>query len=1104
MRSASCRSSGILVALALALSLVACSRSDAPTTKHAAPGNAEFQELDRGVGLMGQFDFASARELFAGLASRFPDWYEARLDLAIATLNRQLEGDERAAADQLAALLRERPDDLRSQYLLGLIALHSRSPKEAEPLLRRVADGDPNDAYARYFLAQSLLAQGRTDEALTRFDEVVRLDPRLRSAQYGASQALTRLGRSADAAQRLNEFQLQRNNPLARLAEFKYTRMGAKAEAVNAPRSNQPRPPVSGALFTEPISLVAGASKPATLPVPSAADIDGDGNVDLLLPGGRGRRSAVLLRSGDRFEVQASHPLAAFTDVEFAAWGDIDNDGLTDVLLCRAGASPLLVRQTARGMWKPLDVPALRTMGESTDCQFIDADNDGDLDILLVTRKGERALLSNNGNATFRALTNRLPRPRKASPATQALATDLDNSRRLTIVVLHAGGPHEVLAHDGAWNWRPAPGFDAFTKEPALAVVAADLEAKGEPDLLTLTPEFAVRRWTKGNDGSWSATTIIPASAAPPQGVRAQLAATDIDGDGRPEIILTSRDGVSVWRYTGPTAERVLTLKDEGMTSWTIATLDSRGPALVAQHRDGSVTLRGAGPGRAPFALVALSGRDDKATSVRSNASGIGARVAARVEGRWVVEDSLRDSSGPGQNLTPVAIGLGGAAKIDYASIDWSDGVLQTELALEASKVHRVAETQRQLSSCPLLFAWDGERFAFVADILGVGGIGYMLSPGTYAPPRPWENFLFPEAALRPNNGRYVVKIAEAMEEAAYIDSVRLVAHDLPPGWDIALDERMGINGPAVTGQAFYFRREVLPARVLNDRGQDVTAELAKVDLIAADPGETDPRFIGRLVRENVLTLEFAADLDKGSGQAILVADGWIEYPYSQTMFAAWQAGADYRAPTLEAKGEDGRWRSVLNEFGYPAGMPRRMAVPLPRLPAGTRALRLRTNQQIYWDRVSVAWAERAPIIPRALALASAEVRGVGFPRRSTGSQRQPSYDYDRMVPLWDTRIQSGFYTAFGRVDELVAAHDDALAIIGPGEELHLEFDSALPPLPQGWTRRFVLETLGWAKDMDLFTRDGETVGPLPVTGMAAAVRDRLNGKYNTRFASGR
>jgi Flp pilus assembly protein TadD len=1104
MRSASCRSNGILVVLALALSLAACGRSDAPPTKRSIPGNAEFRDLDRGVGLMGQFDFAAAHEQFATLASRFPDWYEARLDLAVATLNRQHEGDEQTAADQLSALLRERPDDLRPQYLLGLIALHSRSPKDAEPLLRRVADRDPHDAYARYFLGQSLLAQGRADEALVRFDEAIALDSRLRSAQYGASQALTRLGRLGDAAQRLNEFQRQRDNPLARLAEFKYTRMGAKAEAVSAPRADQPRSPVSGPLFAEPVSLVAGVSKPATRPVPSAADIDADGEIDLLLPGGRGRTSEIMLRRGDHFEAQPTHPLAAIAGVEFAAWGDIDNDGLTDVLLCRAAAPPLLVRQTARGVWKPLEVPALKAVGESTDCQFIDADNDGDLDILLVTRNGQRALLSNNGDSTFRTLTERLPRPRKTGPAIQALATDLDNSRRLSIVVLHAGGPHEVLSRDSDWSWRPARGFDAFINEPALAVVAADLEAKGEPDLLTLTPEFAVRRWTKGHDGAWSATTIIPASAVPPKGVRAQIAATDVDGDGRPEIIVTSGEGVAVWRLTGQTAERVLTLTDEGMTSWTLATLDTRGPALIAQHTDGSVTLRAAGTGRAPFALLALSGRDDKATAVRSNASGIGARVAAHVEGRRVVEDSLRDSSGPGQNLTPLAIGLGGAARIDYASIDWSDGVLQTELALDASKVHRIAETQRQLSSCPLVFAWDGNAFAFVGDILGVGGIGYMLSPGTYATPRPWENFLFPETSLRPRDGRYVIKIDEPMEEVAYIDSVRLVAHDLPPGWDIALDERMGIGGPKVTGRPFYFRREMLPDRVFNDRGQDVTAMLAKADLIAADPGELDRRFIGRLERDNVLTLEFAADLDKGDGQAILVADGWIEYPYSQTMFAAWQAGADYRAPTLEAKGADGRWRTVLKEFGYPAGMPRRMALPLPPLPKGTRALRLRTNQQIYWDRVSVAWAEPAPITRNSLSLASAEVRAVGFPRRSTGAQRQPNYDYGRMVPLWDTRIQSGFYTAFGRVDELVAAHDDALAIIGPGEELHLEFVAALPPLRQGWTRRFVLETRGWAKDMDLYTRDGDTVGPLPVTGRDAAIRDRLNQKYNTRFASGR
>src|SRR5262249_39688438 len=149
---------------------------------------------------------------------------------------------------------------------------------------------------------------------------------------------------------------------------------------------------------------------------------------------------------------------------------------------------------------------------------------------------------------------------------------------------------------------------------------------------------------------------------------------------------------------------------------------------------------------------------------------------------------------------------------------------------------------------------------------------------------------------------------------------------------------------------------------------------------------------------------------------------------------------------------------------GYPAGMPRRMSVPLPRLPKGTRSLRLRTNQEIYWDRLSVAWAEPVDAIRRVLPLVTAEVRPMGFPRETIGPQRQPSYDLGRIAPLWDTRIQSGFYTAFGRVDELVADVDDALAIIGPGDQIHFEFDAALPPVTPGWNRRFVLETYGWAK----------------------------------------
>jgi hypothetical protein len=237
----------------------------------------------------------------------------------------------------------------------------------------------------------------------------------------------------------------------------------------------------------------------------------------------------------------------------------------------------------------------------------------------------------------------------------------------------------------------------------------------------------------------------------------------------------------------------------------------------------------------------------------------------------------------------------------------------------------------------------------------------------------------------------------------------------------------------------------------------------------------------------------------------MLVADGWIEYPYAQTMFAAWQAGAAYVAPTVEARGADGSWRTVLEQFGYPAGMTRRMSVPLAGLPAGTTALRITTNQEIYWDRVVVAMAEPcAEAVRCELGLVSARLGTAGFAHRPELPQRRPYYDYGRRAPLWDTRHQRGRYTAFGDVGELVGATDDAVVIFGPGEEVDLAFDASIDALRPGWSRRFVLETDGWCKDMDLYTRDGETVAPIPARGTPSAARDALHRRYNTRYRSGR
>jgi hypothetical protein len=38
--------------------------------------------------------------------------------------------------------------------------------------------------------------------------------------------------------------------------------------------------------------------------------------------------------------------------------------------------------------------------------------------------------------------------------------------------------------------------------------------------------------------------------------------------------------------------------------------------------------------------------------------------------------------------------------------------------------------------------------------------------------------------------------------------------------------------------------------------------------------------------------------------------------------------------------------------------------------------------------------------------------------------------------------------------------------------------------LPEGWTRDFLIHSVGWVKDGDLNTATGQTVDPLPFHGM--------------------
>jgi len=99
-------------------------------------------------------------------------------------------------------------------------------------------------------------------------------------------------------------------------------------------------------------------------------------------------------------------------------------------------------------------------------------------------------------------------------------------------------------------------------------------------------------------------------------------------------------------------------------------------------------------------------------------------------------------------------------------------------------------------------------------------------------------------------------------------------------------------------------------------------------------------------------------------------------------------------------------------------------------------------------------------------------------------------------------RYMKGHYTAQVRSRIYLRPKTVRRRSSGPGEELHLTFAGSIATPKTGWTRRFVLEARGWCKDMDLDTRDGDTVEPLPGTRAAAAAG--LQRRNTTHSESGR
>lgn len=1108
-----------------------------------APPSPEFaRAMNLGKAHLENKEADDAVAAFARAVEIEPASAPALRNLARAELLARQHGEALATLDRARKI---EPDSTATAYLTGIA--HARESRfvEAIPLFEQAVRLDPASAPLRFQLAGAYEATDQRDRAAEQLREAVRLDPLHASAHFKLATAARLAGdretfdREQREFMRLRELQGDEARSAEALEVSAYTR-AEPAGAVPRAGAAEPGAPVTFADVTASLPAEARAATAAAVLEVDAAGratvlLAGPGGLALLRPaagGGFGLEktdSPNLSAAGNEVEIEQIEIGDFFDEVPDGETFDPAVHARNDALLLGPATVRLLQRTAAGGFADVTERAGLAGLvaqdGRAPAAAlWVDADHDGDLDLLTGGEAGLR-LHQNRGDGTFidagEAMGIAAP-----GPVADLAAADLDGNVAIDLVVARgAGASTTVLVNQRAGTYAPLPEPPG-PWPPARRVLLDDLDGDGAPEALLLGDGEATlvplgRAGRRGVD--------LAAAGAPKPPAPAAATLLDFDNDGRLDLaVAPAGGGLRLWRNRGgaESATFAEVTAEAGLAAVDLpAPLTGTGPAagrraLLAADLDGDgdtdLLLATAGGLR----LLDNRGGDAhrqlkvRLVGTKTNPTGIGTHVEVRA-GTFL---AAREVAGP-----VIEIGLGEAGKegirLDSVQTVWTNGVVDNQIDVDpAAGPLTVVEKVVATGSCPFLYAWDGQRFRFVTDLLGNSPLGLVIARGVTLPADPDELVTIGgEGTLRPRDGDYVFEVTSEFREVVYLDQARLVAVDHPP--EVAVEPTDKIRPPPYPPSEVWALTAMRRLRAATDAdGHDLTAELADRDGVFADAGPRLPPPLRGMTRPHSIVLDFGplatAVAGVGAkGPMVLALTGWLQYGDGSANIAVSQnPSLTVVPPTLEAETAPGRWRPVDVVVGMPAGKTKTILVDLAgRLPAATRRLRLTTTFEIRWDAIALgervarsgsgsAGSMGASLIRHDLAATGADLYRRGFSdlrARALLHPTTPDYAQVAARPPWRTTPR-GWSTRYGEVRDLLATRDGQMVIINSGDALRLTFPAAaLPPVPPGMQRTFFFYSVGWDKDADPNNTDGDTVEPLPAEA-------DLTGdwwlRYNTRW----
>ena len=764
------------------------------------------------------------------------------------------------------------------------------------------------------------------------------------------------------------------------------------------------------------------------------------------------------------FDVDLPNP-----DSERAGQERYVRDGKVELLA--ATPDGLAVLERGSGGWAQRGAHLLPGAFAVSALQPVDFDHDGDLDVLAVGSGGVR-LLRNDGfgapGGGFTEATREAGLPRERAFA-WCFTEDLDADNDVDLVLGGRGGAYLASnERGGRFSDRSSALVAALASD--VAPLCADVDADGWPDLVALSG---------GRASVFGGARGLSFAA---RGAGALFA----DADAQAAAILATPLGEPRVRCVWPDAARgILAARvGSGEAQVLLSTDGALGGPLLAADLDGDSLpeLVTASADRLRLCDATTDGRAVTLVlqGVKDNRRGVGAVVEVRAGPMY------RRIYWRGR---PETIGVGAREKIDRVRVTWPNGIIQDAVDLDAPGSYQIVQREGLAGSCPFLYAWNGERYTFVSDVLGITPLGLPMAPGRLVPPDHDEYVLIAGFQLAPRDGAFDVQITEELREVTYLDRVRLDVVDHPAGTEVWPNERFTF--PPFPEALTHVVRDPLVPRATDGEGRDWSAALAAIDGAYAVPFRPlFGQFLG-LATPHVLELAFEPERVRDARRLRLLLTGWFYWTdASVNVAAARHPEIAFVPPLLEVPDGEGGWRGFDEPLGFPAGKVKTMVVDVTdRLVAEDPRLRITSTLQLYWDSIRLAADDGSdPELAVTRVEPSSAVlweRGFSAPLPVMGVPGMDWFDWDTLAePRWNQH--PGLYTRYGETVSLLGAADDRFVIFGAGDALHVRFDAAaVPPPAPGMQRDYLLFLDGWAKDRDPNTVDALFVEPLPFHGMS-------------------